>query len=64
MSEGHLPAFLHLAMRTGLELSPPTERQALLARVRAIQTRAEAEQYMRDVSQKLDAFRSGATTKP
>ena len=64
VSEGHLPAFLHLAMRTDLELSQPTERQAILARVKAIQTRADAEQYMRDVSQRLDAFREGAPTKP
>nr|WP_250635863.1 alkaline phosphatase family protein [Myxococcus hansupus] len=64
VSEGHLPSFLHLAMRTDLELSQPTERQAILARVKAIQTRAEAEQYMRDVSQRLDAFRAGSATKP
>ncbi|GEL73399.1 alkaline phosphatase family protein [Myxococcus virescens] len=64
VTEGHLPGFLHLAVRTDLELSSPTERQAILTRVRAIQTRAEAEQYMRDVSQKRATFHSGTTTKP
>ncbi|WNZ60930.1 alkaline phosphatase family protein [Myxococcus sp. MxC21-1] len=62
VTEGHLPGFLHLLLRTDLELSPPEQREEILARVRAIRTRADAEQYMREVSEK-HAAASGATTK-
>ncbi|WP_223643727.1 alkaline phosphatase family protein [Corallococcus sp. EGB] len=63
VTEGHLPGFLHLVLRTDLELSPPAQRPEILARVRAIRTRADAEQYMREVSEKHAAASSGATTK-
>ncbi|ADO71285.1 alkaline phosphatase family protein [Stigmatella aurantiaca] len=60
LGEGNLPGFLHIAMRSDLELSPPSAQSAIFARVKAIQTRAEAEKYMREVSQKLLAFHEEA----
>ncbi|RJS25662.1 hypothetical protein DRW03_04030 [Corallococcus sp. H22C18031201] len=64
VTEGHLPGFLHLALRTDLELSPASERKARLARVKAIQTRADAEQYMREIQSRLEAFRAAHKAKP
>ncbi|AGC48136.1 hypothetical protein MYSTI_06863 [Myxococcus stipitatus DSM 14675] len=60
VAEGHLPGFLHLVLRTDLALSPPAQRPEILARVRAIQTRADAEQYIREVDEK----RAAATAQP
>ncbi|MDC0711897.1 alkaline phosphatase family protein [Stigmatella sp. ncwal1] len=64
MGEGNLPGFLHVAMRSDLELSPPAERQAILARVKAIQTHADVEQYMREIGQKIRVSRSRGATTP
>lgn len=55
---GNLPVFLHVAMRHDLALSPPQSRSAILARVRAIRTRAQAAQYLAEVSAKLRAGRA------
>jgi phospholipase C len=42
-------------MRNDIELSPPSQNHAILARVQAIQTRAQAAQYIGEVRAKLRA---------
>jgi phospholipase C len=58
VSQGNLPGFLHIALRADLQLSPPGEQQAKIARVTSISTRGEAEDYLREVGEKV------ATAKP
>ncbi|HEX4052366.1 MAG TPA: alkaline phosphatase family protein [Steroidobacteraceae bacterium] len=58
VDSGSLPVFLQIAMRHDLALSPPGSRPAILARVKAIRTRAQAAQYMAQVSAKLRAARA------
>lgn len=58
VDSGNLPGLLHIAMRHDLELSPPTERHAILTHVQTIQTRAQAAQYIDEVSAKMQAARS------
>ncbi|HEY2632567.1 MAG TPA: alkaline phosphatase family protein [Solirubrobacteraceae bacterium] len=55
VGHSNLAGFLHIAMRYELETSPPEQRPAILARVRAINTRAEALAYINDAAVKLDA---------
>ena len=55
VDSGNLPGFLHIAMRNEIELSPPSQTHAILARVQAIQTRAQAAQYIGEVRAKLRA---------
>ncbi|HVH77450.1 MAG TPA: alkaline phosphatase family protein [Stellaceae bacterium] len=50
-----LPGFLHVAMRHDIALSPPEAQPAILARVQAIQTRAQAAQYLDEVRAKVHA---------
>jgi phospholipase C len=50
--EGNLPAILDSAMQQDLDASPG-ERPAILARVAAIKTRADATAYLADVQQKI-----------
>ena len=58
VDSGNLPGFVHVAMRHDLVLSPPGQRAAILARVQAIQTRAEAAQYVSEVEAKVQAARA------
>jgi phospholipase C len=51
---GNLPGFLHIAMRNDMEVSP-AQTHAILARVQAIQTRAQAAQYIAEVGAKVRA---------
>jgi phospholipase C len=53
---GKLPGFLHIAAKHDLELSSPEQRQAITARVAAIRTRKQAQQYMAEVEAKLRAM--------
>jgi phospholipase C len=46
---GNLPGFIYLALRFHLDLSLPAEHPLIIARVRAIQTRADAAQYLDEV---------------
>ncbi|MGP8245109.1 MAG: alkaline phosphatase family protein [Bryobacteraceae bacterium] len=62
VDEGNLPAILDSAMLQDLDASP-TGRQAILARVAAIETRADASAYLTDVRQKTRQ-RRGATAQP
>jgi phospholipase C len=50
-----LPGFLNLAMRRDMAMSDPAAQPAIVARVRAIQTRGEAAQYIQQVQAKMRA---------
>jgi phospholipase C len=50
-----LPGFLNLAMRRDIAMSDPAAQPAIVARVRAIQTRGEAAQYIQHVQARLRA---------
>ena len=52
-----LPGFLHVAMRADIQLSPPAERPAIIARVDAIKTRDQAEAYMQEVTAKIQTIK-------
>jgi phospholipase C len=52
---GNGPGFLHVALRMELQLSPPTERDQVLARFNAVKTRADAIAYLDHVSQLIQA---------
>ena len=43
------PGFLLVAMRSDLDLSPPSQRPAIIARVQSIRTRAQAHAYIEDL---------------
>ena len=51
--EGNLPGFLHVALRYDLALSPPEQRDQIIARVAGITTRGEARQYLEEVAQRV-----------
>ena len=55
VNEGNLPVFLYSAMRQDLQMSAPEQRPAIIARARAIKTRAQAMEYMKEVQLKLRA---------
>lgn len=57
VNQGNLPGFLHAALRSDLDLSPPEVRNAILARFATIKTRAQAQQYMEEVRGKVHAGR-------
>jgi|HubBroStandDraft_2_1064218.scaffolds.fasta_scaffold00045_42 phospholipase C len=59
-SDRNMPGFLYVAMRSDLDLSPPDERPAILARVQSVQTRNDARLYIESVRQKIHAARAGA----
>lgn len=56
VNEGNLPVVIGAAMRQDLELSPPAERDKIMAKVAALKTRSDAAAYLAEVSAK----RSGA----
>lgn len=56
----NIPGFLLVAMRSDLDLSPPAQRPAIIARVQSIQTRAEAHKYIEEVRPKIYAARAAA----
>ena len=58
VDSGNLPGFLHVAMRHDMQLSPPAEHPAIVARVQSIQTRPQAAQYIGEVRGKVRAERS------
>jgi phospholipase C len=59
-SDGNMPGFLYVAMRSDLDLSGPERRPDILARVSAIQTRYDARQYIEEVRAKTRIARSQA----
>jgi phospholipase C len=54
------PGFLLVAMRSDLDLSPPSQRPAIIARVQSIRTRAQAHAYIEEVRPKIYAARAAA----
>jgi phospholipase C len=61
VNQGNLPVVVHSALRQDLQLSPPEARAAILARVAAMQTKADAQQYLKEVQQKIRAARGQGT---
>ena len=53
VNSGTLPVFLHIAMRHDAALSHPDEKQAILQRAQEIRTRAQAAQYIGEISSRL-----------
>jgi phospholipase C len=58
-ADRNMPGFLYSAMRSDLDLSPPEQRAAILARVGAIHTRNDARLYIEEVRQKIHSARRG-----
>jgi phospholipase C len=52
---GNVPAFLSAALRTHISLSPSAEHPGILERVRSISTLAHADEYFKEVEQKIAA---------
>jgi phospholipase C len=50
---GNLPGFIYIGLRFDLDLSPPEQHAAIIARVRGIQTRADAKEYLDGVRAKV-----------
>jgi phospholipase C len=55
VDSGNLPGVLLAAKKLDMELSPQSETHAILARVQAIQTRAQAQAYLQEVAAKARA---------
>lgn len=53
VNEGNLPGIVHSAMQQDLTASPAADRAAIISRVQAIRTRADAARYMEDVQKKV-----------
>jgi hypothetical protein len=60
LNDGNLPAVVHSAMRQDMALSPPEARPAIIARVRSLQTRADALEYLAEVQRKIRPVRPHA----
>ncbi len=60
VNDGSLPVIIQAAMRQDIELSPPEERNNIIAKVATLQTRSDAAAYLAGVSAK----RSGALDRP
>lgn len=52
VNDGSLPVVIHSAMRQDIELSPPEQRDTIIARVATIKTRLDAGAYLASVSAK------------
>jgi len=53
VDNGNLPLFLHIAMRHELAISHPRQKQAILRRVQAVKTRAQAAQYISEIKGRI-----------
>lgn len=53
VNSGNLPVFLHIAMRHEVSLSHPDKKAAVLNRVRGIHTRAQAQQYLGEMKERV-----------
>ncbi len=56
--EGNLPGFLYVALKSDLAVSAPEQRPAIIARVKAIRTRADAARYLNEVQPKIRAAKT------
>ena len=54
-NDGSLPVVIHSAMRQDIELSPPEQRDTIIAKVATIKTRSDAATYLASVSTKRSA---------
>ncbi len=61
---GRLAATIASALAQHLEVAPPFEHETIIARVDALQTRAEALEYLKEVHAMVQAAREGAGIKP
>jgi phospholipase C len=55
VNDGSLPVVIQAAMRQDIELSPPEERDRIIAKVAALKTRSDAAAYLAGVSAKRSA---------
>jgi len=60
VNDGNLPVVVSSAMRQDMALSPPDARLAIIDRVRSLQTRADALEYMAEVQRKIRHVRPHA----
>jgi phospholipase C len=58
VNDGSLPVIIQAAMRQDIELSPPAERDSIIAKVAALKTRSDAAAYLTAVSAKRSALLS------
>jgi len=61
VNDGSLPVIIHAAMRQDIELSPPGERDSIIAKVATLKTRSDAAAYLAAVSAKRSAAGSRST---
>jgi phospholipase C len=54
-NHGSLPGFLHAALKTDLDLSPPAQHEAIKAQFAAIHTQQDARAYMDKVQRKMQS---------
>jgi phospholipase C len=62
VNEGTLPGVIHSALRQDLQMSPPSEKGAIIARVKTIKTREQARQYLAEVQRKVRPGREVAAS--
>jgi phospholipase C len=62
VNDGSLPVVIHAAMRQDIELSPPEQRETIIAKVATIKTRSDAAAYLASVSAKRSAVVDHAAT--
>jgi hypothetical protein len=62
VNDGNLPVILQAAMRQDIELSPPGQRDNIIARVAALNTRSDAATYLASVAAKRNAARAASAT--
>jgi len=55
VNDGSLPVIIHAAMRQDIELSPPEDRDRIIAKVASLKTRSDAAAYLAAVSTKRTA---------
>ena len=58
VDSGNLPLFLHIAMRHELALSHPRQRMAVLNRAQSVKTKAQAAQYLAEITDRVGAAKS------
>lgn len=64
LDEGNIPGFLFSGLRSHFMVSAPDQRPAIIARFRALKTRADAQNYLDDVRQKKAASRGSVVPRP
>ena len=58
VDSGNLPLFLHIAMRHELALSHPGQRMAVLNRAQSVRTKAQAAQYLAEITDRVSEAKS------